>query len=194
MHYEETQTLALPALILLLNCQAKPEPPTRNVAVTLPSGMPEFQLITGGVDPSVDVFSEAQGAGERTIAGGASPELDDRPSMAMTEDQSPILLEPEFVMDTVALLPSDEGFDLTGDGASNNALALLFSDPLVGRALGGDPNEFIERSVRRGELLLLLDFRELNDFTYDDSHHIDIFLGRDSDERRRDNFRGDEAF
>ena len=47
------------------------------------------------------------------------------------------LLEPEYVMNSIELLPSDEGFDLTGDGIQTNSLALLFEDPYVGPALGG---------------------------------------------------------
>ena len=102
------------------------------------------------------------------------------------------LLEPEFVMDSVQLLPSGEGFDLNGRGRPSNGLALLFEDELVGGALGGDPNNYIARSVRRGELLLLLDFSRFNDFVDDDSLDIDIFLGRDPDGERRNNFDGDD--
>ena len=93
-------------------------------------------------------------------------------------------------MDEVVLLPAESGFDLDDDGTPD-ALALLFSDPLVGQALGGDPNEFIARTVRRGELLLLLDFHQLSDYSNDRRHHIDIFLGRDEDDRRRNNFGGE---
>ena len=96
---------------------------------------------------------------------------------AFYEDPNAPKLEPEFVMNQVELLPLDEGFDLNEDGQPNNALSLLFSDPIVGNALGGDPNEYIARTVRRGEMLLLLDFRNLNDFESDQNLHFDIFLG-----------------
>ena len=110
------------------------------------------------------------------------------------EDPSAPVLDPEFVMNRVELLPLDEGFDLTGDTQPNNALSLLFSDPVVGRALGGDPNEFIARTVRRGEMLLLMDFRNLNDYENDPTFDVDIFLGRDADGRRRNNFEGTAEF
>ena len=97
-------------------------------------------------------------------------------------------------MNQVELLPLNEGFDLNGNGEPNNALSLLFSDPVVGNALGGDPNEYIARTVRRGEMLLLMDFRHLNDFESDQNLHFDIFLGRDTDDRRRNNFSGDAEF
>ena len=42
--------------------------------------------------------------------------------------------------------------------------------------------------------MLLLDFHALNDFTNDRRHTIDIFLGRDSDTRRRNNFNGGAEF
>ena len=113
---------------------------------------------------------------------------------AFYEDPNAPKLEPEFVMNQVELLPLDEGFDLNEDGQPNNALSLLFSDPIVGNALGGDPNEYIARTVRRGEMLLLLDFRNLNDFETDQNLHFDIFLGRDTDSRRRNNFNGDSEF
>ena len=69
------------------------------------------------------------------------------------------LIEPESVMSEIELLGSDDGFDLDKDGESDNALALLFEDPYIGPVLGGDPNEFIARSIQRAELLLLLDFQ-----------------------------------
>lgn len=103
-------------------------------------------------------------------------------------------INPEFVMNSIELLPVTEGFDLDGDGMPNNGLALLFSDPLVGRALGGDPNEYIARSVRRGDLLLLLDFNRFDQYQDDDYVNLDIFLGRDTDDRRRNNFNGSQDF
>lgn len=123
-----------------------------------------------------------------------SGSLDALVDAIIDDDPSLPNLDPEYVMSEVSLLPVDVGFDLDGDGESDNALALLFSDPLVGQALGGDPNEFIARSVRRGDLLLLLDFHALNDFANDRRHDIDIFLGRDTDSRRRNNFNGDAEF
>ena len=123
-----------------------------------------------------------------------SGSLDALVDAIIDDDPSLPNLDPEYVMSEVRLLPVDVGFDLDGDGESDNALALLFSDPLVGQALGGDPNEFIARSVRRGDLLLLLDFHALNDFANDRRHDIDIFLGRDTDSRRRNNSNGDAEF
>lgn len=114
--------------------------------------------------------------------------------VGLDADPSAPVLESEFVMNEIELLASETGFDLNDDGVPNNGLALLFEDPLVGQALGGNPNEFIARSVRRGELLLLLDFRQLNDFVSDVSFNIDLFLGRDTDGRRRNNFNGEESF
>ena len=103
-------------------------------------------------------------------------------------------INPEFVMNQIVLLAPEEGFDLDDDGIPNNGLAILFADPLVGRALGGDPDEYIARTVRRGELLLLLDFNRLDDLVNDDYVNLDIFLGRDSDTRRRNNFNGRQDF
>ena len=48
--------------------------------------------------------------------------------------------------------------------------------------------------MRRGELLLLLDFHRLDHLVDDDYVNLDIFLGRDSDGRRRNNFNGEEDF
>lgn len=102
------------------------------------------------------------------------------------------LLEPEFVMNQIILLDSDEGFDLTGDGHPNNGLALLFEDPMVGPALGGDPNDYIDQTIQRAQLLLLLDFRNVHDFQNDKQIDIDIFLGHDFDGDRSNNFDGSE--
>ncbi|MGC6418455.1 MAG: hypothetical protein ACON3Z_15130 [Bradymonadia bacterium] len=132
---------------------------------------------------------------DQSLGHDAGLSADSASSDALSEDDPTApLLDPEFVMDEVILLPADSGFDLDDDGTPDNALALLFSDPLVGQALGGDPNEFIARTVRRGELLLLLDFHQLSDYSNDRRHHIDIFLGRDEDDRRRNNFEGDGRF
>ena len=103
-------------------------------------------------------------------------------------------INPEFVMNQIELLSSEEGFDLDGDGSPDNGLALLFADQVVGQVLGGDPDEYIARTVRRGELLLLLDFHRLDHLVDDDYVNLDIFLGRDSDDRRRNNFNGEEDF
>ena len=66
-------------------------------------------------------------------------------------------LDADFVMDSVRLLPSSQGFDLNGDGEPDNALSLLFENELIGDALGGSPNGYIADSVARGELLVMLD-------------------------------------
>lgn len=102
------------------------------------------------------------------------------------------LIEPEFVMSEIELLSSNEGFDLDEDGESDNALALLFEDPYIGPVLGGDPNEFIARSIQRAELLLLLDFHNFQGYSNDASVDIDIFLGHDSDGDKSNNFEGAE--
>ena len=107
------------------------------------------------------------------------------------EDLRP-LIEPEFVMNEVVLLGSDEGFDLTGDGIPNNGLASLFEDPMVGPALGGDPNEYIAKTVRRAEMLILLDFKNFQGYEDDKSVDIDILLGHDFDGERSNNFEGSE--
>ena len=107
------------------------------------------------------------------------------------EDLRP-LIEPEFVMNEVVLLSSDEGFDLTGDGIPNNGLASLFEDPMVGPALGGDPNEYIAKTVRRAEMLILLDFKNFQGYEDDKSVDIDILLGHDFDGERSNNFEGSE--
>ena len=107
------------------------------------------------------------------------------------EDLRP-LIEPEFVMNEVVLLNSDEGFDLTGDGVPNNGLASLFEDPMVGPALGGDPNEYIAKTVRRAEMLILLDFKNFQGYEDDKSVDIDILLGHDFDGERSNNFEGSE--
>ena len=107
------------------------------------------------------------------------------------EDLRP-LIEPEFVMNEVVLLNSDEGFDLTGDGIPNNGLAHLFEDPMVGPALGGDPNEYIAKTVRRAEMLILLDFKNFQGYENDKSVDIDILLGHDFDGERSNNFDGSE--
>ena len=113
-------------------------------------------------------------------------------SVPAIEEEPLPLLEPEYVMSEIQLMGSEEGFDLDGDGVPNNALALLFSDPMVGPALGGDPNEYIAKSIRRAELLLLLDFKNFNDFKEDKAVDIDIFLGSDPDNDRSNNFEGTE--
>jgi len=107
------------------------------------------------------------------------------------EDLRP-LIEPEFVMNEVVLLNSEEGFDLTGDGVPNNGLAHLFEDPMVGPALGGDPNEYIAKTVRRAEMLILLDFKNFQGYENDKSIDIDILLGHDFDGERSNNFEGSE--
>ena len=68
-------------------------------------------------------------------------------------------------MSEIELLDSDDGFDLDNDGTPDNGLALLFEDPYIGPALGGDPNEYIAKSIRRAELLLLLDFRNFQGYS-----------------------------
>ncbi len=103
-------------------------------------------------------------------------------------------INPEFVMNQIELLSPEEGFDLDGDGTPDNGLALLFADAVVGQVLGGDPDEYIARTVRRGELLLILDFNRLDSLVNDDYVNLDIFLGRDSDTRRRNNFNGEQDF
>ena len=81
-------------------------------------------------------------------------EADARAPEAFLEDPNAPRLEPEFVMNQVELLPLNEG--LTSTVMVNRiTLSLLFSDPVVGNALGGDPNS-IARTVRRGEMLLLI--------------------------------------
>ena len=102
------------------------------------------------------------------------------------------LIEPEFVMSEIELLDSDEGFDLDNDGTPDNGLALLFEDPYIGPALGGDPNEYIAKSIRRAELLLLLDFRNFQGYSDDAAVDIDIFLGHDPDGDKDNNFDGEE--
>ncbi len=112
---------------------------------------------------------------------GKEVEIDTRP-----------LIEPEFVMNEIEMLGSDEGFDLDGDGTPDNALALLFEDPYIGPVLGGDPNEFIARSIQRAELLLLLDFQNFQGYSNDSAVDIDIFLGHDPDGDKSNNFEGSE--
>ena len=74
------------------------------------------------------------------------------PDARLEDDPTAPLLDPEYVMDEVVLLPAESGFDLD-DGTPDNALALLFSDPL-----GVRPSAVIRMSLspvsRRGELLL----------------------------------------
>ena len=103
-------------------------------------------------------------------------------------------INPEFVMNQIVLLSPEEDFDLDEDGFPNNGLAVIFADPLVGRALGSDPDEYIAWTVRRWELLLLLDFNWLDDLVNDDYVNLDIFFGRDSDTRRRNNLNGRQDF
>ena len=166
-----TRSLPLPLMLaLFLGCEESKEPsPSREAVIDAGSGA-DILPPEGRADAALDAEMDA--------------EVDTGPPRP--------LLEPEFVMDSVQLLPSGEGFDLNGKGRPSNGLALLFEDELVGGALGGDPNDYIARSVRRGELLLLLDFSRFNDFIDDDSLDIDIFLGRDPDGERRNNFDGDD--
>ena len=91
------------------------------------------------------------------------------------------LIEPEFVMSEIELLGSNDGSDLDNDGTPDNGLALLFEDPYIVSALGGDPNEYIAKSIRRAELLLLLDFVTFQGYSNDAAVDIDIFLGHDPD-------------
>ena len=48
---------------------------------------------------------------------------------------------------------------------------------IVGPVLGGDPNEYIAKSVRQAELLLLLTFINFHDFGDDKSVDIEISWG-----------------
>lgn len=155
-------------------------------------------MALGGMelDGSVGIAGDMKVVSER-----ADMLIDMEPALEpdMTPDRAPDLgpdtgINPEYVMSEVVLLTADKGFDLNGDGAPNNGLAHLFADPVVGPVLGGDPNEFIARSVRRGDLLLLLDFNRLDDLVEDEYVNVDIFLGRDSDDRRRNNFNGEQDF
>ena len=123
------------------------------------------------------------------FGGGCVEEKSQEPQE--TKDLRP-LIEPEFVMNEVVLLSSSEGFDLTGDGVPNNGLAHLFEDPMVGPALGGDPNEYIAKTVRRAEMLILLDFKNFQGYESDKRVDIDILLGHDFDGERSNNFEGSE--
>ena len=141
-----------------------------------------------GVSNEVPMTSDILGG---TDGSNEDMEIVDMEVVDQEPDAEPLpLLEPEFVMNKIELLGSDEGFDLNGDGLPNNALALLFSDPLVGPALGGDPNEYIAKSIRKAKLLLLLDFINFNSFNNDDSVNIEIYLGDDYDGERSNNFDG----
>ena len=86
------------------------------------------------------------------------------------EDLRP-LIEPKFAMNEVVLLNLDEGFDLIGDGILNNGFAHLFEDPMVGPALGGDPNECIAKTVRGAEILILIDVKNFQGYK-DDKNSI----------------------
>ena len=111
-------------------------------------------------------------------AGPTQPEGDaDTGAQPSDTDTEEVSLDVDFVMDHVELLASGEGFDLTGDGAPDNALATIFEHPMIGDALGGDPDDYIARSVQRGELLVLLDFDRLGDLQDDASAGIDMLLG-----------------
>jgi len=83
-------------------------------------------------------------------------------------------------MDEIQLLDLGEGVDLNGDSAPDNALAELFTDPVIGSALGGSPNPWIGQSVASGDLLVVLDFDFLGDFAEDPHTEIDMLLGSPS--------------
>lgn len=116
----------------------------------------------------------------------APPPDDSEPDEAPPE----VFLDPELVMDELTVLPSDAGFDLTGDGVPDNGLAKLFEHELLGAALGGDPNDYIAGQVQDGEMLVLLDFNQLSDFDDDDHVGLEILLGSDPDGDAANNFDG----
>lgn len=115
---------------------------------------------------------------------------DEKAATADTAGPEP-RLDPQFVMDEIELLDSGEGVDLTGDGNPDNALAELFTDPVIGNALGGSPNGWIGQSVESGDLLVMLDFQFLGDFTEDRHAEIDMLLGSPSMSDGADPFSGD---
>ena len=72
-------------------------------------------------------------------------------------------------------LSSNAGFDLTGDGEANNALALLFEDPIEAQLWEEIPTNISPRVLSGHQLLLLLDFINVQDLHHDDSVHVEIF-------------------
>ena len=114
---------------------------------------------------------------------------DDSASAADTAAPEP-RLDPQFVMDDIELLDFGQGVDLTGDGNPDNALAELFTDPVIGNALGGSPNGWIGQSVESGDLLVMLDFQFLGDFADDRHTEIDMLLGSPSTGDDADPFSG----
>lgn len=127
------------------------------------------------------------GAGEDT-AGDPAGDTGDTGDTGEPE----VPLDADFVMDSVRLLPSSQGFDLNGDGEPDNALSLLFENELIGDALGGSPNGYIADSVARGELLVMLDFSNLGSFIDDRQAGIDMLLG--ASESGSERFDGDATF
>ncbi|HCH61955.1 MAG: hypothetical protein CL927_16935 [Deltaproteobacteria bacterium] len=124
-------------------------------------------------------------------SGSESTTDSDDPDTASAGDtgEPEVPLDADFVMDSVLLLPSADGFDLTGDGVPNNALAELFENELIGEALGGSPNGYIAQSVQRGELLVMLDFVRLGSYADDSNAGIEMLLGAGEDDS--DLFSGD---
>ena len=182
--------LSLSSLLILSSCEAD-----HNTVLRENQDMILDQMVQS--DMGMVLEKDAQIDQEQDM--GTAEDMSIDMTLELMPDMTPDLgpdtgINPEFVMNQIELLSPEEGFDLDGDGVPNNGLAFLFADPLVGSVLGGDPDEYIARTVRRGELLLLLDFNRLDNLLDDDYVNLDIFLGRDSDSRRRNNFNGEEDF
>ena len=186
--------LSLSSLVMLSSCEAD-----QNTVLRENQDMIVDQMVQSDMgmvlkkDAQIDQEQDMGTVEDMSI--DMSIDMTLEPILDMTPDLGPDTgINPEFVMNQIELLSPEEGFDLDGDGVPNNGLAFLFADQLVGSVLGGDPDEYIARTVRRGELLLLLDFNRLDNLLDDDYVNLDIFLGRDSDSRRRNNFNGEEDF
>ena len=131
-----------------------------------------------GCSPDAGPSDQKTASVNDTASAGPTGAEDDTAGDAAGDTGEPeVPLDADFVMDSLSLLPSSQGFDLNGDGVPDNALSLLFENELIGNALGGSPNDYIADSVARGELLMMLDFSNLGSFVDDRQVGIDMLLG-----------------
>jgi hypothetical protein len=84
-------------------------------------------------------------------------------------------------------------FDMTGDGEVDNALGKLLKG--LGSVLGDTKvNEEITANIQTGDLVILMDFKGLDDMTADPEMTIDGFYGTDTDDDYSNNLAGNGEF
>ena len=95
-------------------------------------------------------------------------------------------------MSEIELLDSDDGFDLDNDGTPDNGLALLFEDPYIGPALGGDPMNTLPKVFEEQSCCFCWTFVTSRGIRTMHAVDIDIFLGHDPDGDKDNTLDGEE--